>query len=115
MSLTSTLAVSFSVNGPGLSDTFPPPQSPETNTNAPQAGPMLAPTVSGTANFAVPTGATQLLIVPPSGSQNVKQIKTVSGDTGISFTNQLIKIPVAGISTVYVVATAVEALSFCWG
>jgi hypothetical protein len=115
MAKTSTLTVTASVTGDGLAgDSYAPPQGPFVNTSAPQGIPSVVQLGGGSNSLAVPAGAQYALLVPPAASTNAKLAKTISGDTGVSFTSSIVLLPVAGLSTIYCTATAGEALSIAW-
>lgn len=114
MSKTSVISLAVSINGDGACVNYTPPQSPITNPNAPEGGPIAVALASGANTIPVPSGATSVLVVPPSASTNAKQLKTLSGDTGITFTSQLQVINVTGLSSVYITSAAAESMSLVW-
>lgn len=115
MAKTSTLTVSATVTGDGLAgDTYAPPQGPLVNAAAPQGIPSVVALGAGANTLAVPAGAQYALLVPPPASANAKQAKTISGDTGVTFTSGIVLLPVGGLSSIYCTATAGESLSVAW-
>ena len=55
-----------------------------TNTTAPSGGPVNTVLSAGNNTITVPTGSRGVMIRPPVGSTNVKILKGVGGDTGIT-------------------------------
>lgn len=115
MSKTSTLTITASVVGDGLAgDSYSPPQGPLVNASAPQGIPSVLTLASGANTIPVPTGSQYALLVPPAASTNSKQAKTISGDTGVTFTLGVVLLPVGGLSNIYCTATSIESLSIAW-
>ena len=116
MSKTSTFSCAIGVSGDGLvSNCFIPPQSPFTNANAPGAVPAPVVSLSSGENaIAVPSGAAYVAISPSLLSTNTKTAKGATGDTGFNFTNQMLVLPVAGLSSFYINSTAAETITLAW-
>ena len=114
MSKTSTLSFAATVNGDGATVSYIPSQSPIMNANAPEGGPVSVVLASGANPIPVPASANTVMIVPSVTSINSKQAKTVSGDTGVTFTSQIVVLPVAGLPDVYCTSAAIETVTLMW-
>ena len=115
MSKTSTISCAVSVNGDGSAFSHTPPQSPVANPNAPEGGAVSFALGAGANTIPVPAGSLWLMVEPPITSTNPKSLRKVSGDTGAPVTSQLEWICVAGLSNVYINATAAETVTLLWG
>ena len=114
MSKQSVLSLAVTVNGDGLAENYTPPQSPQTNPNAPEGGPVAVALGSGSTTVPVPAGSVAALVVPLPTSVNAKALRTVSGDTGAAFTSQMQLVNVTGLSNIYLTATVGETISILW-
>ena len=117
MAKTSTISLSAYVSGDGIvGTTYNPPQSPLTNPAAPEGIPTAASLSAGANTVAVPAGALRALIVPVLNSANSKTVRTVPGDTGVTFTADPVLLPLAaGVTTLYFQSTGAEVLQIVWG
>jgi hypothetical protein len=111
MAKQSVLSLCVQVTGDGVkTETYTPPQSPIINNAAPGGVPVSVALSSGNNTVNVPTGAAYALVVPPMTSTNVKVVKGVNGDTGFTFSNGFVLVPVATVSTFVLNSTAEEAV-----
>ena len=114
MSKTSSLALSLAINGDGASISYVPPQSPIVSANAPEGGPISIVLSGGSNTIPVPPSSGQALVVPPSTSSNVKALRSLVGDTGVSFQFRPQLIDVVGLSNIYITSTTTETISIAW-
>lgn len=116
MSKTSKFSCAASVSGDGIvCDTWIPPQSPMSNPNAPGGVPIPSIALtSGLNTISVPPGAVYALVSAGVTSTVAKELKTISGDTGIAFTSQMALIPVAGLASIYVESAATDSITIAW-
>lgn len=116
MSKQVSIALTVSCGGDGVTTyTYVPPASPLVNNNAPEAVPQSVVLTTGANTIPVPAGATQCILVPPTGSAVAKNAKTTSGDVGLAFTGTPVLFPLAGVTNVFVQAGAGETISVVWG
>jgi hypothetical protein len=81
MSKTSTVTLTVSVTGDGLSESYALPAV--VNAAAPGGGPSNLALATGFNSIAVPPGSLGFILIPPVGSVITKTLKGITGDTGI--------------------------------
>lgn len=81
MSKTSTTQITVTTTGDGVTSTDSP--TAVTSTNCPSGGPLKTSLTSGDNSVTFPSGATGLLLIPPSDSTVDIIFKGVNGDTGV--------------------------------
>jgi hypothetical protein len=113
MAKLSTVTLSATVQGDGVSTTFTPPTSPIQNQAAPTSGPQSVTLSAGNNTIAVPSGATGVLICPPTGSTNNKTFKGVNGDTGVAMAQAAPSYFAlgSGVASFVINAAAIETLN----
>lgn len=116
MSKTSKFSCAVAVCGDGIvGDTWIPPQSPLSNPNAPGGVPSPSVALSAGLNtIAVPSGSIYALVSAGVTSANVKNLKTTSGDIGIPITNQMVLIPVTGLTSIYCQSVGSDSITIAW-
>lgn len=87
MAKTSNTSIGVTVSGDGIENTYVPRGSPVENTSAPQGGPVRLSLSAGNNSITIPTGAIGAVFSPPTTSTNVKIVKGVNGDTGVTVRN----------------------------
>jgi hypothetical protein len=116
MAKKSTITLSTTTSGDGISTTYVPPGAPIVNNTAPAGGPIQVALSAGDNTLTVPSGATSLLIVPDAASVIVKTLKGIGGDTGFTIAPAaptLLGLP-AGATTVLLNASAGETVTVEW-
>jgi len=118
MAIVSTLAMTVTVSGNGISETYNlMAVNPVVNTNAPGGGPVLTALVSGPNELTVPPNTMIMYIIPTSTSTVILTLKGITGDTGFTLAPGLIAmLPIpSGTTSVLVNASAAVNVSILFG
>lgn len=116
MAKKSTVTLSLTITGDGITTTYVPPTAPIVNNTAPAGGPILVALSTGDNDLTVPAGATSVLIVPLSDSAVVKKLKGDAADVGVTIapaSPTLLGLP-SGATEVTINAASGETISVVW-
>ena len=116
MAKASTVTLSVTITGDGESLSYSLPAGNITNAAAPMGGPIPTALTSGDNTITVPSGAVEVLIVPPAASVVVKKLKGIGGDTGVTISPSqpmMLSLP-AGATTFILNAGSTETVTLVW-
>jgi hypothetical protein len=115
MAKTSQVTIQVQISGDGETSTYNPPAVPVVNAAAPNGGTVALVLVAGNNTITPPVGSTGVVIIPDVASANVKKIKGVGGDTGITIAPAAPTFLALGSTGTFVInAVAGETVQLHW-
>ncbi len=117
MAKVSTIGLSITVTGDGVTEGYSPPSFPITNNAAPGGVPTTLALAAGDNTIAVPSGAATMLLIPPSASVLTKKLKGVGGDTGFTLSPSapsMVSLPPGATTMLLNCLTPGESVTIAW-